>query len=168
VRSLAEVAPVRELHFWSGGSGRERALRRSTALLRRAGCRIDPGNGWQPWDFRCQLGGWAQVRVTTAEQYDSVLRWRWSLGPTRRTWITVAVILVLASLGSVDPRAFIPLLPLVATLLHAVREEAALSKVLPRCLSQATRSMGMVPMEHRGRPRTRERWWSRRSRARAA
>src|SRR5439155_23487272 len=122
----------------------------------------------EPWDFRCQLGGWAQARVTTAEQYDSVLRWRWKLGPTRRTWVTIAGVLALAALGSVDPRAFIPLLPLLATLLHALREEAALSKVLPRCLSQAARSMGMVPMERQGQPRMRERWWSRRTRARSA
>jgi hypothetical protein len=150
MRVLGEIAPERELHFWSGPAGREGALRKTAALLRRAGCRVDPGDGWQRWDFRCQLGGWAQARVTTAEQYDGMLRWRWELRPARWTWATFAAILVIAAWGRLDPRAFVLLLPLLAMGVHAVREQAALSKVVPRCVAQAARSMGMVQMEASG------------------
>jgi O-antigen biosynthesis protein len=152
LRTLAEVLPEREAHFWSGPSNREQALQKTTDLLRRSGCRIDPGNGWRHWDFRCQLGGWAEARVTTAEQYDGVLRWRWELRPTPRAWASLAGILICAAWGMADPRAFLLLVPLLASLLHAVREQSALSKVLPRCVSQASRSSGMVPMEQHGRP----------------
>jgi hypothetical protein len=152
LKTLAEVTPERQLHFWSGPCGRDLALPKTAALLQRAGCRIDPGDGWQPWDFRCQLGGWATARVTTAQQYDSVLRWRWEIGPTRRTGITLAAILGLAALAAREPWAFVPLVPLLGTLLHAVREQGALSKALPRCVAQAARSSGMIPMEHPDRP----------------
>jgi GT2 family glycosyltransferase len=165
VRVMGEVAPERELHFWSGPSGRERALFKTTALLRRAGCRIDPGDGWQRWDFRCELGGWAAARVTTAEQYDGVLRWRWELAPARWTGATLAGALLIAAWGRLDPRALLLLLPLSAMGVHAVRERAALSKVLPRCVAQAARSMGMVPRERSDRPSEGERARGSRDRA---
>jgi glycosyltransferase involved in cell wall biosynthesis len=157
VRVLGEVAPEREMHFWTAPSARDSALRKTSALLQRAGCRIDPGDGWQRWDFCCRLGGWAQARVTTAEQYDGVLRWRWELGPTRRTRASLAGVLLIAGLGVLDGRVLALLLPLLASGIHAVREQVALSKVLPRCVAQAARSMGMVPMERSGRPRTERR-----------
>jgi hypothetical protein len=52
--------------------------------------------------------------------------------------------------------------PLLAAGLYAAREGAALSKVIPRCVAQAARSMGMVPIERQGqagafRSRTRAR-----------
>jgi O-antigen biosynthesis protein len=147
VWGIGNKVPVRRLHFWTSAHGREVALHRTAELLRRAGCRIDPGDGWQPWDFRCCLGGWAEARVTTAEQYDGVLRWRWRLAPTRRTWATVLCAVVVAGLGALDPRALWLLLPLLPSLAHVIREQAALSKVLPRLVSQAARSLGMVPIE---------------------
>lgn len=165
VLTLAEVAPERQLHFWSGSCSRDQALQKTAGILRRAGCRVDPGNGWQPWDFRCQLGGWAEARVTTAEQYDSVLRWRWELRPTWRAWTTLAGILAAAAAGTIDPRSFLLLVPLLASLLHAVREQSALSKVLPRCVRQASRSSGMVPMDQPDRPHSPSQVRGRRARA---